>query len=119
MNSYRCPVCDYVFDELLGHPREGFPAGTPWESVPDDWTCPDCGVREKVDFEPIAPAGGAPWGARMKGAGGGADEAPVAVAADTSRAQWRRKHHVRRAADTIRSVIRSSMPSVVSKSWVG
>jgi rubredoxin len=20
--------------------------------VPDDWACPDCGVREKVDFLP-------------------------------------------------------------------
>ncbi|GGJ26963.1 rubredoxin [Streptomyces brasiliensis] len=29
-----------------------FPAGTPWNKVPDDWCCPDCGVREKIDFEP-------------------------------------------------------------------
>jgi len=21
--------------------------------VPDDWACPDCGVRDKVDFEPL------------------------------------------------------------------
>ena len=33
-------------------PREGFPAGTAWADVPDDWCCPDCGVREKIDFEP-------------------------------------------------------------------
>ncbi len=26
--------------------------GTPWSEVPDDWACPDCGVRDKVDFEP-------------------------------------------------------------------
>ena len=32
-------------------PREGFPAGTRWEQIPDDWCCPDCAVREKVDFE--------------------------------------------------------------------
>jgi len=36
----------------LRHPREGFPPGTPWAEVPDDWACPDCGVRDKVDFEP-------------------------------------------------------------------
>jgi len=24
--------------------------------VPDDWACPDCGVRDKVDFEPVAEA---------------------------------------------------------------
>ncbi len=51
MSAYRCPVCGYVYDEATGEPREGFPAGTPWAGVPDDWTCPDCAVREKVDFE--------------------------------------------------------------------
>ena len=51
MSAYQCPVCDYVYDERRGDPREGFPAGTAWPDVPDDWTCPDCGVREKIDFE--------------------------------------------------------------------
>ena len=51
MAAYRCPVCDYVYDEAKGAPREGFPAGTGWDHIPDDWSCPDCGVREKVDFE--------------------------------------------------------------------
>ena len=36
--------------------REGFAAGTAWSDVPDDWCCPDCGVREKVDFVPVEPA---------------------------------------------------------------
>lgn len=52
MAAFRCPVCGYVYDEAEGEPREGFPAGTAWSDVPDDWTCPDCAVREKVDFEP-------------------------------------------------------------------
>jgi alkane 1-monooxygenase len=47
------PTCGYVYDEQHGHPREGFPPGTPWSEVPDDWACPDCGVRDKVDFEPV------------------------------------------------------------------
>lgn len=50
MARFRCEVCDYVYDESTGAPREGFPAGTPWSDVPDVWACPDCGVREKVDF---------------------------------------------------------------------
>ena len=50
MARYQCEVCEYVYDEAEGAPREGFPAGTSWEDVPDDWPCPDCGVREKVDF---------------------------------------------------------------------
>lgn len=53
MAAYRCPVCDYVYDEIKGAAREGFPAGTQWQQIPDDWCCPDCGVREKVDFEPL------------------------------------------------------------------
>ena len=52
MSPWPCPSCGYVYDEAAGHPREGFPAGTPWSEVPDDWPCPDCGVRDKVDFEP-------------------------------------------------------------------
>lgn len=52
MSRYRCEVCDYVYDEARGEPREGFAAGTPWAEVPDDWCCPDCGVREKIDFLP-------------------------------------------------------------------
>ena len=50
MTAYSCPVCNYVYDQTKGAPREGFPAGTPFGEIPDDWTCPDCGVREKVDF---------------------------------------------------------------------
>ena len=52
MSSYACPSCGYLYDEATGDEREGFPAGTEWSAVPDDWCCPDCGVREKVDFEP-------------------------------------------------------------------
>lgn len=49
----RCPGCGFTYDESVGAPREGFPAGTPWAQVPDTWCCPDCGVRDKVDFVPV------------------------------------------------------------------
>jgi len=49
----RCPNCDYVYEVEAGEEREGFPAGTAWAEIPDDWCCPDCGVREKVDFVPL------------------------------------------------------------------
>ncbi|OSC43102.1 rubredoxin [Mycobacterium decipiens] len=55
-NGYRCPVCDYVYDEAKGDAREGFPAGTRWEQIPDDWCCPDCAVREKRDFTQLSKA---------------------------------------------------------------
>lgn len=50
MAQYRCPGCDYVYDEAAGDKHEGFVPGTPFESLPDDFTCPDCGVRYKEDF---------------------------------------------------------------------
>ena len=51
----RCPGCGYVYEVAVGNELEGFAAGTAWKDIPDDWTCPDCGVREKVDFVPVEP----------------------------------------------------------------
>jgi alkane 1-monooxygenase len=50
VSAYRCPGCSYTYDVSQGDRREGFAPGTPWSSVPDTWCCPDCGVREKIDF---------------------------------------------------------------------
>ncbi|MDH6119832.1 rubredoxin [Kitasatospora sp. GAS204B] len=52
MSRYRCPCCEYVYDEAVGAPREGYPPGTAWSALPSDWVCPDCAVREKPDFAP-------------------------------------------------------------------
>ncbi|WP_415753137.1 fatty acid desaturase [Nocardioides sp. Kera G14] len=49
----RCPGCGYVYEVAEGNELEGFAAGTAWRDIPDDWCCPDCGVREKVDFVPL------------------------------------------------------------------
>jgi alkane 1-monooxygenase len=49
----RCPGCGYVYEVAVGNELEGFAAGTAWRDIPDDWCCPDCGVREKVDFVPL------------------------------------------------------------------
>lgn len=53
MARYRCDDCGYIYDEAKGHAHEGFPPGTRWEEIPDDWVCPDCSVRYKEDFEPL------------------------------------------------------------------
>ena len=47
---HQCPNCSYVYDEQHGCPHEGYAAGTPWARIPDSWACPQCAVREKVDF---------------------------------------------------------------------
>ena len=50
MKKYVCMVCVYVYDEKEGDPDNGVDPGTKWEDVPEDWTCPICGVS-KEEFE--------------------------------------------------------------------
>lgn len=50
---HRCTDCGYIYDARTGCPKEGFPPGTKWSAIPDSWPCPDCAVREKVDFEAL------------------------------------------------------------------
>ncbi len=52
MRKWQCLVCGFVYEEALGLPEDGIPAGTIWDDIPDDWMCPDCGVG-KEDFEMI------------------------------------------------------------------
>lgn len=49
--KYVCLACGFVYDPALGDPDGGIPPGTPFEDIPDDWVCPDCGA-EKRDFVP-------------------------------------------------------------------
>jgi rubredoxin len=55
MKSYReymCVVCGFIYNEEAGLPEEGFPPGTRWEDIPENWVCPECGA-EKLDFEMV------------------------------------------------------------------
>ena len=49
--KYVCSACGYIYDPEEGDPDNGVDPGTPWEKVPEDWTCPVCGVG-KDQFEP-------------------------------------------------------------------
>ncbi len=51
MKKYTCNVCGYTYDPAKGDPDHGVAAGTPFEALPANWTCPDCGVG-KDDFSP-------------------------------------------------------------------
>lgn len=42
--KYVCNVCGYVYDEEAGDPDNGIAPGTKWADLPDDFTCPLCGV---------------------------------------------------------------------------
>jgi rubredoxin len=51
--TWMCLICGWIYDEALGDPEHGIPAGTKWEDVPMNWTCPECAAR-KEDFEMVA-----------------------------------------------------------------
>ena len=50
--TWMCLICGWIYDEAAGDPDHGIAPGTPWESVPMNWTCPECGAR-KEDFEMV------------------------------------------------------------------
>ena len=52
LNIWECIICGWLYDESLGCPEDGIAPGTRWEDVPEDWTCPVCGVS-KQDFEMV------------------------------------------------------------------
>lgn len=52
MQKHRCEVCNYIYDPAEGVPKSGVEAGTPFEDLPEDWVCPECGAP-KSKFEPV------------------------------------------------------------------
>jgi rubredoxin len=52
MESWECLVCGYIYDPGEGDPGGGIEPGTPFEDLPDDWLCPDCGVGKDL-FEKL------------------------------------------------------------------
>lgn len=53
MKKYLCNTCGYVYDPAKGDPANGVAPGTPFEKLPDNWVCPECGVG-KDEFSPVA-----------------------------------------------------------------
>ena len=46
--KYICELCGMVYDEAIGDEKQGVPAGTPFESVPEDYECPGCGSEKEA-----------------------------------------------------------------------
>lgn len=44
MDKYICNVCGYVYDPEQGDPDNGIAPGTSFDSLPDDYVCPECGA---------------------------------------------------------------------------
>lgn len=52
MDKWECMVCGYIYDPAKGDPDRGIPPGTPFEDLPEDWSCPDCGATKDM-FEKV------------------------------------------------------------------
>ena len=48
MDKYVCSVCGYVYDPADGDTDNGIAAGTSFDDLPDDWTCPVCGAAKDL-----------------------------------------------------------------------
>ena len=51
--KYVCVLCGYRYNPAKGDVENDIVAGTDFEDLPDDWTCPLCGAM-KEDFESVA-----------------------------------------------------------------
>jgi rubredoxin len=47
MEKWECTACGYIYDPEKGDPENGINPGTPFEELPDDWVCPQCGVGKE------------------------------------------------------------------------
>jgi rubredoxin len=44
MNKWECTLCGYVYDPEEGDEDNDIEPGTPFDDLPPDWVCPDCGA---------------------------------------------------------------------------
>lgn len=49
---WQCEVCGFIYDDAHGLPEDGIPPGTPLDTLPEDWECPECGAAVGV-FIPL------------------------------------------------------------------
>ncbi len=50
--KYECSVCGWIYDPAVGVPDEGIKPGTPFDELPDDFICPECGAAKDA-FSPV------------------------------------------------------------------
>jgi len=44
MARWKCLICGYIYDPAVGDSEHGIKPGTPFEALPENWTCPLCGA---------------------------------------------------------------------------
>jgi rubredoxin len=50
MDKWECLICGYIYDPEAGDPDNDIAPGIPFEDLPNDWVCPECGA-DKDQFE--------------------------------------------------------------------
>ena len=50
--KYVCGVCHFEYDPAIGDPEHGFPSGTQFTDLPENWKCPVCASPLDV-FSPV------------------------------------------------------------------
>lgn len=45
MDKYEC-ICNFIYDPAAGDLEFAVPPGTPFEELPDDWVCIECGAEK-------------------------------------------------------------------------
>lgn len=48
-----CTVCNYIYDEAIGEPRQNLAPSVKFEDLPDEWNCPECGSQKDM-FQPCS-----------------------------------------------------------------
>ncbi|HPE54759.1 MAG TPA: rubredoxin [Bacteroidales bacterium] len=47
-DKYICTICAFVYDPEVGDEAMGIPPGTPFEDLPEDYTCPICAAAKSM-----------------------------------------------------------------------
>jgi rubredoxin len=50
--AHVCIICGYTYNPEKGDPESQVAPGTPFESLPEGWTCPICGMAPDM-FEKV------------------------------------------------------------------
>ncbi len=49
--TYVCNGCGYEYNQEIGDPENDVKPGTPFEKLPEEWICPDCGEAKEEFIE--------------------------------------------------------------------
>lgn len=50
LETWVCSRCGWTYNPSEGDPYTDLPPGIPFEHLPDDWVCPNCGADRDYFF---------------------------------------------------------------------